>query len=98
MIVKDGPRPVRVRGSREAFEVDVPRLPGVADSTGAGDAFAAGYLAATIRGERIREAVTAGIDLAATAAASLAAQHDGDREPGDGVVEGSGQRVAVELE
>ena len=64
-IVKDGPRPVRVRGACEAFEVDVPALAGVADSTGAGDAFAAGYLAATIRGEPIRAAVRLGIDLAA---------------------------------
>ena len=66
VIVKDGPRPVRVRGSRGEWEVDVPPLAGVADSTGAGDAFAAGYLAATIRGEGTRGAVTAGIDLAAT--------------------------------
>ena len=66
VIVKDGPRPVRVRGSDRCSEVDVPPLPGVADSTGAGDAFAAGYLAATIRGDGIREAVAAGIDLAAT--------------------------------
>ena len=62
VIVKDGPRPVRVRGSDGASEVDVPPLPAVADSTGAGDAFAAGYLAATIRWRAtVREAVAAGI-------------------------------------
>jgi sugar/nucleoside kinase (ribokinase family) len=65
VIVKDGPRPVRVRGADGEWEVEVPSLPDVADSTGAGDAFAAGYLAATIRGESSREAVAAGIDLAA---------------------------------
>ncbi|MET0908062.1 MAG: PfkB family carbohydrate kinase [Ilumatobacteraceae bacterium] len=64
-IVKDGPRPVRVRGPREAFEVAAPRLPVVADSTGAGDAFAAGYLAAAIRGEPVRQCVSSGVDLAA---------------------------------
>ena len=65
VIVKDGPRPVRVRTSCAASVVDVPPLPGVADSTGAGDAFAAGYLAATVRGENLHEAVGAGIALAA---------------------------------
>jgi sugar/nucleoside kinase (ribokinase family) len=64
-IVKDGPRPVRVRDSVGEWEVAVPPLPSVADSTGAGDAFAAGYLAATIHGEHGREAVVAGIRLAA---------------------------------
>ena len=65
VIVKDGPRPVRVRGQDGAWEVAVPPLPAVVDSTGAGDAFAAGYLAATIHGEHGREAVVAGIRLAA---------------------------------
>ena len=65
VIVKDGPRPVQVRGSEGEWDVDVPALSDVADSTGAGDAFAGGYLAATIRGESVREAVAAGIDLAA---------------------------------
>ncbi len=66
VIVKDGPRPVRIRGLDRCSEVDVPPLPGVADSTGAGDAFAAGYLAAAIRGDGVHDAVAAGIVLAAT--------------------------------
>jgi sugar/nucleoside kinase (ribokinase family) len=64
-IVKDGPRPVRVLGPHGALEVEVPPLPAVADSTGAGDAFAAGYLAAAIRGDGIERSVSAGIDAAA---------------------------------
>ena len=64
-IVKDGPRPVRVRGCPEAFEVDVPPLPGVTDSTGAGDAFAAGYLVSATRGESVRDSVTSAIERAA---------------------------------
>jgi sugar/nucleoside kinase (ribokinase family) len=66
-VIKNGPRPVRVRTSDEAFEVEVPALDVVADSTGAGDAFAGGYLAATIRGAPIRSAVQLGIDVAARA-------------------------------
>jgi sugar/nucleoside kinase (ribokinase family) len=64
-VVKNGPRPVRVRGCPEAFEVDVPPLPGVTDSTGAGDAFAAGYLVSATRGESVRDSVTSAIERAA---------------------------------
>ncbi len=64
-IVKDGPRPVRVRGCPEPFEVDVRPLPDVTDSTGAGDAFAAGYLASATRGESVRDSVTSAIERAA---------------------------------
>jgi sugar/nucleoside kinase (ribokinase family) len=64
-IVKHGPRPVEVRAAGERYTVDVPPLPAIADTTGAGDAFAAGFLAATVDGADVRAAVTAGIDLAA---------------------------------
>jgi sugar/nucleoside kinase (ribokinase family) len=64
-IVKDGPRPVRVRGCPEPLEVDVPEVPGAVDTTGAGDAFAAGYLAAAIRGQSVRDSVSCGIEVAA---------------------------------
>jgi sugar/nucleoside kinase (ribokinase family) len=64
-IIKHGPRPVEVRGVGEGFTVDVPPLPSIGDTTGAGDAFAAGYLVATIGGEEVGSAVAAGIELAA---------------------------------
>ena len=66
-IVKHGPRLVDVRGSREEFTVDVPPLPAIGDTTGAGDAFAAGFLAATLGGVEMRDAVAAGIASAAKA-------------------------------
>jgi sugar/nucleoside kinase (ribokinase family) len=66
-IVKHGPRPVEVRAAGERYGVDVPPLPEIQDTTGAGDAFAAGFLTATIAGAGVRGAVSAGIDLAARA-------------------------------
>ena len=64
-IVKNGPQPVRVLGRQGSLEVEVPALPAITDSTGAGDAFAAGYLAAALRGDGIQQSVAAGIDAAA---------------------------------
>jgi sugar/nucleoside kinase (ribokinase family) len=66
VVVKDGPRPVRVHGPCDAFAVEVPTLPDVADTTGAGDAFAGGFLAAKLRGGDDRAAAAAGIESAAT--------------------------------
>jgi sugar/nucleoside kinase (ribokinase family) len=66
LVVKDGPRPVVVtdRDGR-AHQVDVPAIGGVADTTGAGDAFAAGFLAAVLDGSTMVEAARAGVALAA---------------------------------
>ncbi len=64
-IIKHGPRPVEVRGPGEEFTVDVPPLPAIGDTTGAGDAFAAGFLAATLGGAEVGDAVAAGIASAA---------------------------------
>lgn len=44
VVVKDGPRPARVTTADETFEVDAVLIDQVLDTTGAGDAFAAGFL------------------------------------------------------
>ena len=65
-IVKRGPRPVLlVHGYGSRIEVDVPVVEDVRDTTGAGDAFAAGFLVARMRGLDDRRAATAGVALAA---------------------------------
>jgi len=64
-IVKDGSRPTTVLspdGSRS--EVPVALVDGVRDATGAGDAFAAGFLAAHLCGSDVLAAVNAGHALA----------------------------------
>lgn len=49
----------------------MPELPGVSDTTGAGDAFAAGYIVAALAGAGAGEAVSAGIQLAAAVLTQL---------------------------
>jgi sugar/nucleoside kinase (ribokinase family) len=65
-VVKDGPRPVRVHGpDGGSATVDVPPVAVVEDTTGAGDAFAAGLLGALVAGAAVPHAVPVGIALAA---------------------------------
>ncbi|UOE44427.1 carbohydrate kinase family protein [Agromyces larvae] len=66
VVVKHGPDPTTVfeRG-RPTLRVEVEPVDVVRDLTGAGDAFAAGYLAATLAGAAAHEAVLAGHALAA---------------------------------
>jgi sugar/nucleoside kinase (ribokinase family) len=66
VVVKDGPRAVRLMCDGNASEhVEVPAVTGVHDTTGAGDAFAAGFLCALLVGEEPVVAARAGVALAA---------------------------------
>ena len=65
VVVKDGPRPTRVLpGDGHALVVPVEPVAGVRDSTGAGDAFAAGWLSARMEGLGLRAQVERGHALA----------------------------------
>jgi sugar/nucleoside kinase (ribokinase family) len=65
-IVKHGAQPVHVFGEDgDELVIEVPLVEGVVDTTGAGDAFAAGVLAACWRGEDVSASVRAGTALAA---------------------------------
>ena len=62
-VVKAGADPVRILPT---VEIAVPKVDGVTDTTGAGDAFAAGFLVAWSAGAAPDDAARAGIALAAT--------------------------------
>jgi len=80
VVVKHGPLPtdVIVRGAL-AERVDVAPVPDIRDLTGAGDAFAAGYLAAVLRGADAAAACVAGH----ASAASVLANPGAHTTPGD---------------
>ena len=65
-VIKNGADPVCVHGpERPPLLVPVEPVTAVLDTTGAGDAFAAGFLSSTIRGSSLTEAVRAGNLMAA---------------------------------
>lgn len=69
-VVKNGADPVEIFDSGQSTLVPVPPVSSVVDTTGAGDAFAAGYLAAAVSGETSPvQCAEAGNRLAATAIA-----------------------------
>lgn len=77
VIVKDGPRPTRLYGAGfDGEPVTPPRLEDVPDTTGAGDAFAGGLLAARLAGSAWPEATAAGQATAAAHLQALAASRD----------------------
>lgn len=63
-VVKCGGAPVRVTAAGELREVPVRPVDDLLDSTGAGDAFAAGYITAALRGEDPFGSARAGSELA----------------------------------
>jgi sugar/nucleoside kinase (ribokinase family) len=66
-VVKRGAEPVLVSADGASAEVPVERVDDVLDSTGAGDAFAAGYIVAALDGADPRESARAGGELAMSA-------------------------------
>ena len=67
VIVKHGPLPTDVLEAGELVaRVDVAPVPGIRDLTGAGDAFAAGFLAAALQGADAAAACLAGHASAAS--------------------------------
>lgn len=67
LVVKRGPEPVQIFDLADgSAEVAVPPVADVLDATGAGDAFAAGFLLGCLRGDSIVQAAAAGSALAAS--------------------------------
>lgn len=77
VIIKDGPRPTRLYGAGfDGEPVAPPRLEDVPDTTGAGDAFAGGLLAARLAGNAWPEATAAGQVVAAGHLRAIAVPDD----------------------
>ena len=65
LVAKRGPGPVRVVTGNEVAEVSAPDLGPLDDTTGAGDAFAAGFLGAIVDGRKLVPSVEVGHRFAA---------------------------------
>jgi sugar/nucleoside kinase (ribokinase family) len=77
VVVKDGARPTTVLlAGGGTLEVPVPAVDGVRDSTGAGDAFAAGWLSATMEGRDGTACVQRAHELARSVLATPGASAD----------------------
>jgi 2-dehydro-3-deoxygluconokinase len=91
VVVKDGPRPVHLWSGETALVVDTPSVVEVRDTTGAGDAFNAGYLSARLRGSEPDAAVKTGQMLSAEVISTYGARatRDNVRRMGSAIVHGS---------
>jgi len=64
IVVKDGSAPVRIESTTGSWRVDCPAVTRIVDTTAAGDAFNAGFIAARIHGAAPDRAAAAGCHLA----------------------------------
>lgn len=74
VVVKDGPGPVHLLTDGAVHVLPTPTVPHLRDTTGAGDAFNAGYLAGRVLGLSAERSVRAGQRLAALVLASFGAR------------------------
>lgn len=80
VVVKDGAGPVTLCADGAMRQVETPPVAGIRDTTGAGDAFNAGYLAGRVLGLEAGACVGAGQRLA-----GVVLQHPGARAPREAV-------------
>lgn len=74
IVVKDGAGPVHAGGAFSPVRLDTPPVTSIRDTTGAGDAFNAGYLAARLRGFDVADAVRSGQGLSGLVITCLGAR------------------------
>jgi 2-dehydro-3-deoxygluconokinase len=65
IIVKDGENPTVALSQGQDFMVETPSVPSVCDTSGAGDAFNAGYLAGRLLDQTTTKAIGSGQKLSA---------------------------------